>query len=89
MPTLPVLLARRSTDHADARLLELLDSDLSDDQLHAEALDLLRKHPAMVDAKAYVVARAAEAKALLVALPQGPVRDALEAFADIVATRSA
>ncbi len=72
VPTLPVLLARRSTDHADARLLELLDSDLTDDQLHAEALDLLRKHPAMVDAKAYVVARAAEAKALLAALPQGP-----------------
>jgi heptaprenyl diphosphate synthase len=89
VPTLPVLLARRSTDHADARLLELLDADLTDDQLHAEALDLLRKHPAMVDAKAYVVARAAEAKALLAALPQGPVRDALEAFADIVATRSA
>jgi heptaprenyl diphosphate synthase len=89
VPTLPVLLARRSTDHADARLLELLDSDLTDDQLHAEALDLLRKHPAMVDAKAYVVARAAEAKALLAALPQGPVRDALDAFADIVATRSA
>ena len=89
VPTLPVLLARRSTDHADARLLELLDSDLTDDQLHAEALDLLRKHPAMVDARAYVVARAAEAKALLAALPQGPVRDALEAFADIVATRSA
>ena len=89
VPTLPVLLARRSTDHADARLLELLDSDLTDDQLHAEALDLLRKHPAMVDARAYVVARAAEAKALLAALPKGPVRDALEAFADIVATRSA
>ncbi len=89
VPTLPVLLARRSTDHADARLLELLDSDLTDDQLHAEALDLLRKHPAMVDARAYVVARAAEAKALLAALPQGPVREALEAFADIVATRSA
>ena len=47
VPTLPVLLARRSTDPADARLLELLDADLTDDALHAEALDLLRKHPAM------------------------------------------
>jgi heptaprenyl diphosphate synthase len=87
--TLPVLLARKSTDPADARLLELLDADLGDDQRHGEALDLLRKHPAMDGARAYVVGRAAEAKALLAALPQGPVRDALEAFADIVATRSA
>jgi heptaprenyl diphosphate synthase len=35
------------------------------------------------------VARAAEAKARLAALPDGPVRAALEAFADVVATRSA
>ena len=32
-------------------------------------------------------ARAAEAKALLEALPEGPVRHALEGFADLVATR--
>ncbi|TQK73084.1 heptaprenyl diphosphate synthase [Nocardioides sp. SLBN-35] len=93
VPTLPVLLARASTDPADARLLELLDpsrSDLAGDaQLHAEALDLLRKHPAMGQAQAYVVARAQEAKELLRALPEGSVRTALEAFADVVAVRSA
>jgi heptaprenyl diphosphate synthase len=89
VPTLPVLMARASTDPADARLLELLDADLTDDSLHAEALDLLRKHPAMQEAQAYVVARAEEAKALLVALPEGSVRAALEAFADVVAVRSA
>jgi heptaprenyl diphosphate synthase len=89
VPTLPVLMARAAGRAEDARLVELLDSDLSDDQLHAEALDLLRKHPAMDEARRYVVARAADAKARLVVLPQGPVRAALEAFADIVATRSA
>jgi heptaprenyl diphosphate synthase len=89
VPTLPVLMARRSTEPADARLLELLDADLSDDSLHAEALDLLRKHPAMAEARAYVVARAEEAKALLVVLPEGSVRSALEAFADAVAVRTA
>jgi len=89
VPTLPVLLARRSQDTADARLHELLDLDLADDALHAEALALLRAHPAMAEAKSYVVARAAEAKGLLKVLPEGPVRDALEAFADVVATRSA
>ncbi len=89
VPTLPVLLARASTDPADARLLELLDADLSDDALHAEALDLLRRHPAMAQARAYVIARAQEAKQALSVLPAGPVREALEAFADVVAVRTA
>ena len=89
VPTLPVLMAQASTDPADARLLELLAGELTDDDLHAEALDLLRKHPALDQARAYVVARATEAKQHLAAVPQGPVRAALEAFADIVATRSA
>jgi heptaprenyl diphosphate synthase len=89
VPTLPVLMAKASTDPGDARLLELLDADLTDDARHAEALDLLRKHPAMEQARAYVVARAEEAKQLLTALPAGSVRSALEAFADVVAVRSA
>ncbi len=89
VPTLPVLMAKASTDPADARLLELLDADLSDDALHAEALDLLRRHPAMTQARHYVVARAEEAKALLAILPEGAVRSALEAFADAVAVRTA
>jgi heptaprenyl diphosphate synthase len=88
VPTLPVLLAQQSTDPADARLLDLLAGDLTDDERHGEALDLLRKHPAMVEARAYVVARAHAAKDLLTVLSPGPVREALEAFADIVATRS-
>ncbi|WP_395693581.1 polyprenyl synthetase family protein [Nocardioides sp.] len=89
VPTLPVLMARAAADPADARLVELLDGDLADDSRHAEALDLLRKHPAMEQARAYVVARAQEAKDQLAAVPPGPVRDALEAFADVVASRTA
>ena len=88
VPTLPVLMARASADPADARLHELLDRDLSDDDLHAEALRLLRAHPALGQARDYVVARAHEAKAHLAVVPPGPVRDALEAFADLVAVRS-
>jgi heptaprenyl diphosphate synthase len=87
VPTLPVLIAKRSTDPADARLLELLDSDLSDDALHGEALTLLRAHPAMAEARAYVVGLAREAKNVLEVLPEGPARTALENFADVVATR--
>jgi heptaprenyl diphosphate synthase len=89
VPTLPVLLARRSTDPADERLLTLLDADLTDDALHAEALDLLRKHPAMDEARQYVLDRAREAQNLLAVVPPGPVRDALDAFAVLIATRTA
>ena len=92
VPTLPVLMAQAmaagSTSTDDVRLLDLLAGDLTDDARHAEALDLLRRHPALDQARAYVVDRAAEAKALLVVLPPGPVRAALEAFADLVATRT-
>jgi heptaprenyl diphosphate synthase len=88
VPTLPVLIARRSADPADARLLELLSGSLADDDVHAEALGLLRDHPAMAEARAYVIGLANEAKSLLKVLPDGPARTALEAFADAVADRT-
>jgi heptaprenyl diphosphate synthase len=88
VPTLPVLIAKPSTDPGDERLLELLDSDLSDDTLHGEALSLLRKHPAMDEARSYVRERAREARELITVLPAGPVRQALDTFADLVATRT-
>ncbi len=89
VPTLPVLMALESDDPADARLHQLLAADLTDDGLHAEALSLLRAHPAMARARTYVVDQAQQAKALLSVLPEGPVRSALEDFADVVATRTA
>jgi heptaprenyl diphosphate synthase len=88
VPTLPVLMAQASTDPADARLLELFGSDLTDDGLHAEALALLRAHPAMDQARDYVLGQATQAKKLLEVLDPGPVRTALESFADIVANRT-
>ena len=88
VPTLPVLIARKSEDPADARLLELLGGDLTDDALHAEALTLLRVHPAMAAARDYVATEANDAKRLLTALPESSVRTALETFADVVANRS-
>jgi heptaprenyl diphosphate synthase len=88
VPTLPVLMAQRSTAPEDERLLSLLAGDLADDALHAEALALLRRHPAMTEARAHVLAIAVEAQELLKVLPEGPVRDALDAFAVLIATRS-
>ena len=88
VPTLPVLMALASEDPADARLKELLTSDLTDDDLHAQALELMRKHPAMDQAREYVRGLAAEAHALLGPVPEGDVRDALTAFADVIASRT-
>jgi heptaprenyl diphosphate synthase len=89
VPTLPTLLAMRSADPADGRLLELLSGPLTDDGPHAEALGLLRAHPAMDEARAYVLELAREATEVLAVLPEGPVKEALATFADVVATRTA
>jgi len=88
IPTLPTLLARKSTDPTDARLLELLDSDLHDDAALAEVLDLLRRHCSIDQARAEVLRRAEQARALLEPLPAGPTRDALAALCSTVVTRS-
>jgi heptaprenyl diphosphate synthase len=88
VPTLPILLARQSTDPADARLLELLDSDLSDDAALAEVLTLLRAHKCIEQARAEVFRRADLARATLRSVPPGPARSALEELCDTVVTRS-
>jgi len=85
--TLPVLFALASTDPADARLQELLRSDLRDEQSLAEALELLRVHPAMDLAQEQTNAVAEEAVAALDALPDGEARSALVALASSVVTR--
>jgi heptaprenyl diphosphate synthase len=87
--TLPVLLARQSVDPSDDRLMVLLDSDLRDDSLHAEALALLRAHPAMDEARQRMNAVAREAQELLAPLAAGlgassPVREAATALSDLV-----
>ncbi len=86
--TLAVLHAKESTDPADARLQELLSRDLStDDAGVAEALDLLRAHPALRQAQeeAFDVARAAQD--LLAPLPDTPAKTALQALAISAVTR--
>ncbi len=88
IPTLPTLLARRSTDPADARLLELLDSDLHGDDALAEVLALLRRHPSIDEARAVVRRRAERARTLLRDLPDVAARAALEELCDTVVTRT-
>ncbi|QDP98336.1 polyprenyl synthetase family protein [Microlunatus elymi] len=85
--TLPILLARRSIDPADARLLELLAGERTDDEVD-EALGLLRKHPAIAEARADVARRAEAARRILAPLPDGPAKDALSDLCDSVVTRT-
>jgi heptaprenyl diphosphate synthase len=89
IPTLPTLLARRSNDPADARLLQLLDSDLHDETTLHEVLDLLRQHRCIDQAREEVRHRAEAARALLEPLPAGPARDALDDLCTTVVTRTA
>jgi heptaprenyl diphosphate synthase len=89
IPTLPTLLARRSNDTADVRLLQLLDSDLHDDSALHEVLDLLRRHRCIDQAREEVRRRADAARALLDPLPLGPARDALDDLCTTVVTRTA
>ena len=86
--TLPVLLALRGTDPEGARLRELLAGPLVDDDLHAEALELLRTSPAMDEARAELLRWTEDARAELAALPPGPMTDALSQMCDVVVDRS-
>ena len=89
IPTLPTLLARKSNDPADARLFQLLDSDLHDEAALHEVLDLLRHHRCIDQAREEVRRRAEAARALLEPLPTGPARDALDDLCTTVVTRTA
>ncbi|WP_238348262.1 polyprenyl synthetase family protein [Ornithinimicrobium pratense] len=86
--TLPVLYARTSSDPADERLLTLTRGPIEDPDELAEALTLLRAHPAMQQARDHTLRVAAEARTLLDGLPEGPAVDALRALVDGVAARS-
>lgn len=70
------------------RLVSLLEMDLTDDALHAEALSLLRVHPAMERARADTRQWASDARAELSTLPDVPVRAAFEGLCDYVVSRT-
>ncbi|WP_269853785.1 polyprenyl synthetase family protein [Streptomyces sp. RPT161] len=95
IPTLPVLHVRDQVARAgaaaspeDRRLVELLDGDLSDDARHAEALRLLRAHPALEQARRDTVRYADAARAALGPLPESAAKQALVALCDAVVYRA-
>jgi heptaprenyl diphosphate synthase len=85
--TLPVIDVLAGDDPADSRLRELLRGDLTDDHALAEALGLLRAHPAIGRSRRHTFAVALEAQEALAGLPAGEARDALHALATGVVTR--
>jgi heptaprenyl diphosphate synthase len=87
--TVPVLhaLAAGGPD-ADRLRTILAGGPVTDPDLHAEALDLLRRSPGPERAQADVRAYAARARAELVALPLVPAWAALESLCDFVVDRT-
>lgn len=92
VPTLPVLLARRAAAEGDtdaAKVVELLDADLDDDDALAEAVRAVREHPVTDETRRQARRWADDAVAALDALPDGEVRTALADLAGQVASRTA
>ena len=87
--TLPMLHALRSAGPQDARLVELLSlDDLSDPARHAEALVLLRAHPAMQMARDDLRYWSDMARKEILALPDVPARAAFEMLCEFVVERT-
>lgn len=92
IPTLPVLRLRERAERLglaeDLALCELLDSDLSDDGRHAEALAALRVHPALEQARRDTVRYAEDARAALAPLRDIDAKAALMELCDAVVHRA-
>lgn len=93
VPTMPVLLLRQhvasdaATDE-DRDLLATLDGDLSSDEVLDAALERLRAHTVLTETRNLAVQWARAASAELAPLPEGPVKESLEQFAQVLADRA-
>lgn len=86
--TLPVLNVLASNDPADDELKALLLGDVSDDDVLARALELLREHPAMEAARAETIEVGEGATTVLADLPDSDAKRALIALAEGVVHRA-
>jgi heptaprenyl diphosphate synthase len=81
--------ATGASQPGDERLRELLSQNgLTDDSQHAEALALLRAHPAMDSARADMQRWTDAARAEVAGLPDVPARHAFEIMCDFVMERT-
>jgi heptaprenyl diphosphate synthase len=88
VPTLPVLLLRRSAADDDERLLARLDGDLSDDAALAGAVAELRAHRVIERAREVLREWADDARQTLQSLPDVTAKAALESLCDFVVRRT-
>nr|WP_269811319.1 polyprenyl synthetase family protein [Kineosporia rhizophila] len=91
VPTLPTLLARRAAGNGDAeaaRIVAMLDGDLSEDARLAETIAALNEHKVMDAARDEAARWAQEAIATLDPLPESPAKVALRQFAEAVVDRT-
>ena len=86
--TLPMLYALAIGGSGTQRLRELLEGPITDDAEVAEALVLLRDSDGLARARETLDDYAKRAKDVLVSLPGGPARDALESLIRYVIARS-
>ncbi|MFC8799343.1 polyprenyl synthetase family protein [Promicromonospora sp. NPDC057138] len=94
VPTMPVLLLRQhvASDAAtsdDRDLLATLDGDLSSDEALNAAVERLRAHAVLTETRDLAVQWARAASAELAPLPEGPVKESLAQFAQVLADRAA
>lgn len=89
VPTLPTLMLNASDDPADDELKALVASDLTSDEALSKALDGLRAHPVIEQARAEVQRRADLARGYLAPLPDRPAKQALLQVCDDLVNRSA
>lgn len=90
VPTLPMLLLREraKTSAADAAAVAAIEVDLATEATVPRALSLLADHEVTAETLARALDLSQQAKEALVVLPSGPVRGALERFADYLVERS-
>ncbi|GAB2819763.1 polyprenyl synthetase family protein [Actinocorallia aurea] len=86
--TLPMLHVLSGEVGGDERLRALLAGPITDDAEHAEALALLRAHPAMERARSDTRRWVEDARAELLTLPDIPARQALIGLCDYVVSRT-
>ena len=79
----------RTGDAESSELLAVLDGDLSDDAVLADAVARLAAHPATEQARKEAVRWADDAVAALAPLPPSAAHDALRAYAEAVVARTA
>ena len=87
VPTLITLLVKKSNDPKDQSLIEKLSSQIAESDL-PNVLSELRKHPALIHARAQLKDIAKEANEILMKLPEIPARQALIKLTSLLVERS-